>query len=201
MVAQAINRAARAVPTWPVYALGLLPGLWFWWLGLTGGLGAEPIKALEQELGKLALQFLIACLAVTPLRRFAGVNLLRFRRALGLVSFFYVLQHLSVWLLLDIGDPARIWADIVKRPYITIGMAGFAMLLPLALTSTDGAVRRMGGAAWRRLHRLSYPALIAGAAHYLILVKGWPAEPIVYAAIVAGVLGLRVMPRRRAAVA
>ena len=148
--------------------------------------------ALEHELGELALQLLIAGLCITPLRRHAGVNLLKFRRAVGLMAFFYVALHLLVWLLLDIQDPARIWADIVKRPYITIGMAGFVLLVPLALTSNNWSVRRLGP-RWRKLHKLTYLAVILGGIHYIWLVKGIQIEPLVYMAVILGLLSLRLV--------
>lgn len=194
--AQAINGRLRRLPVWPVYLAGLIPAAWLWTAALTGRLGVDPVKALEQGLGLHALQFLIASLAVTPLRRFTGVSLLRYRRALGLLAFAYVLQHLGVWLLFDIQLRwPEIWADILKRPYITVGMAGFLMLLPLALTSTDAAVRRLGAAAWTRLHRLAYPAALAGGAHFLMSVKAWPLEPILYMAAILALLALRLVPR------
>ena len=135
MVVDRINSALRRLPTWPISIVGAAGGPWLFYLALTGGLGPEPIKALEQELGLLALQFLMASLAVTPLRRLIGVNALKFRRALGLLSFYYVTVHLAVWLLIDVQVPALIWEDMVKRSYITVGMAGFVVLVPLALTS------------------------------------------------------------------
>jgi sulfoxide reductase heme-binding subunit YedZ len=197
-VIRSIDSALRSVPVWLVYASGFVPALWLWYLGLTGGLGAEPIRALEQELGKVGLQFLLAALAISPIRRFVGLSLIRFRRAMGLLAFYYVLQHLAVWLVLDVGDPARIWADILKRPYITVGMIGFAAMLPLALTSTDRAVRRLGPERWRKLQRLSYVVVIAGISHYILLVKGWPPEPLLYAAVTTVLLALRLVSRRRA---
>jgi sulfoxide reductase heme-binding subunit YedZ len=192
-----VDSALRGVPIWAVYLLGFVPALWLWYLGLTGGLGPEPIRALERELGKEGLQILLVTLAVSPIRRFLGLNLIRFRRALGLLSFFYILQHLGVWLVLDVGDPALIWADIVKRPYITVGMLGFAAMLPLALTSNDRAVRRLGPQRWRKLQRLSYVVVFAGVAHYILLVKGWPPEPLIYAVVAMALLALRLVPRRR----
>jgi sulfoxide reductase heme-binding subunit YedZ len=109
-----------------------------------------------------------------------------------------VALHLMVWLALDLQFRwGEIWADIVKRPYITVGMLGFLAMLPLALTSWDGAVRRMGAAAWRRLHRLAYVAGVAGAIHFLWLVKAWPVEPMLYLAAVVGLLALRLAPVRR----
>ena len=104
-IAERVNGALRRVPVWPVYVVGALPPLWFLYLGLTGGLGVEPIKELEHRLGELGLQVLIAALAVTPLRRFTGISLLRFRRAIGLIAFYYIACHLLVWLVLDIQRP------------------------------------------------------------------------------------------------
>jgi sulfoxide reductase heme-binding subunit YedZ len=194
---QAANAALRRLPVWPLYLLGLSPAAWLWYLGFTGGLGAEPIKALERELGLIGLQILLATLAVTPLRQLIGLSLLRFRRALGLLCFFYIAQHLLVWLVLDLGDLSLIAADLVKRPYVIVGMLGFAAMVPLALTSTDHAIRRLGAARWRRLHRLAYPAAALGVLHFAILVKGFPLEPLVYGLALIVILGLRALPGRR----
>jgi len=189
-----INGWARKLPTWPLYVLGALPPFWYLYLGFTGGLGVEPISALEHKLGLLGFQFLIAGLMVTPLRRWAGVNLIKFRRVLGLLAFYYISMHLLAWLVLDVRDPARIWADIVKRPYITIGMAGFLMLVPLAVTSNNASIRKLG-MRWRRLHWLVYPAVLAGGLHFVILRKGWQIEPLVYVGVVAALLAIRLLPR------
>ncbi len=192
-----INGALRRVPVWPFYVVGLVPAVAWFRLGLLDRLGADPVQVLEHETGLLALQFLIAALVVTPLREITGVNLLRFRRMLGLMAFAYAVLHLSVWLVLDRQlDWPRILEDLVKRPYVILGMAAFLMLVPLAATSWDGAVRRMGAAAWRRLHLLAYPATALGAVHFVWLVKAWPPEPLVYAGIVAVLLLWRALPRR-----
>jgi sulfoxide reductase heme-binding subunit YedZ len=191
MLAERVNNAVRRVPVWLIYVVGLLPAPWFLYLGLTGGLGVEPIKALEHELGLVALQLLIAGLCITPLRRFAGLNLLRFRRAVGVLAFTYVALHLLVWLVLDVQVLSRIWADIVKRPYITIGMIGFLMLLPLALTSNNWSVRRLGP-KWRQLHKLTYIAVLLGAVHFVMLRKGFQIEPLLYLAAILFLLALRV---------
>lgn len=191
--AQAISAAARRVPVWAVWLAGLVPLAWLVWQAGTGGLGVEPVEALEHRLGSLGLQFLIASLAVTPLRRRLGVNLLRFRRALGLLAFTYVGLHLAVWLALDVQTLARAGQDILKRPYITVGMAGFALLVPLAVTSTDRAVRRLG-VRWRQLHRLVYPAACLGALHYVLLAKGFQLEPLLYLGAILMLFALR-LPR------
>ncbi len=188
-----LQRAINAFPRWPLYTIGSVPGLWVFWLALNDRLGADPVKTLEHTLGLWALRFIIASLAVTPIRRFGGPNLTRFRRALGLLAFFYACAHLSAYLFFDQGlDAHAIIADIVKRPYITIGMFAFAILMPLAVTSNATMIKRMGAAAWQRLHRWVYVAAIAAVVHFLMSVKSWPAEPIVYAGIVAALLLTRL---------
>ncbi len=197
-VAAAINGALRPVPPAVVYVLGVLPALWLVMLLFAGGLGVDPVRRLEQDLGLYALQFLIAGLCITPLRRLTGINLIRFRRAVGLIAFGYAALHVAVWVALDLQFRwAEIGAALVKRPYIVAGAAAFLMLVPLAWTSTDSAMRRMGAAAWRRLHLLVYPAALAAAVHYVWLVKRWPIEPILYLAAVAALVGLRVLWRAR----
>ena len=182
----------RFVPLWAVYAAGLVPAVLLFWFGIMDQLGADPLARLERELGEWGLRFLIAGLVVTPLRQLAGVNLIRYRRALGLLAFYYAALHLTVYLVLDQGlDWTAIWADIVKRPYITVGMASFVFLVPLAVTSNNLSIRRMGAQAWNRLHKLVYLAAAGGALHYVLLVKAWPLEPLVYAAIVAALLAYR----------
>ncbi|MEC8042134.1 MAG: protein-methionine-sulfoxide reductase heme-binding subunit MsrQ [Pseudomonadota bacterium] len=195
-----INRQARKLPTWVVYLIGFLPMPFLFWQGITGALGVDPVKALEHEYGELALQLLILGLAITPARRHLGLNLLKFRRAIGLLSFFYVLAHLLVWAVLDVQTLGAVWADIVKRPYITIGMAGFALLLPLAVTSNNRSVRALG-AGWRKLHKLTYPAVLLGGIHYVWLVKGWQLEPLIYLAAILFLFALRLPKRRKARVA
>ncbi len=198
-LARAISAGARRVPVWAVWAVALAPVPWLFWAGATGGLGVEPVEALEHRLGLFALQFLVAGLAITPLRRHLGVNLLRFRRALGLIAFTYAGLHLAVWLVLDVQIPAQIWADILKRPYITIGMAAFLLLLPLALTSNDWSVRRLGP-TWRRLHKLAYVAATLGGLHFVMLAKGFQLEPLLYMAAILALLALRLRgPRPRGA--
>jgi sulfoxide reductase heme-binding subunit YedZ len=181
-----------------IYWLGMAPAAWFFYLGVTDQLGADPMKTLERLLGLWALRFLIVSLAVTPLRRLGGPNLLRYRRAFGLLAFFYACLHLAVYIGLDQGfDMTAVLKDIAKRPYITIGMAAFTILVPLAITSNNTMIRRLGAERWKRLHKWVYAASALGAAHFLLLVKSWPAEPIIYTAIVAALLIFRLFPERR----
>ena len=192
-----INNVARRVPTWPLYILCLLPVPWLLYLAQTGALGREPIKALEHELGELALQLMIVGLTVTPLRRYLGINLMKFRRMIGLLAFIYVTLHLTVWIVLDMSLLwGQMWADIWKRPYITIGMAGFLAMIPLAITSNNVSVRKVGAAGWRKLHKMTYLAVILGGVHYIWLVKGIQLEPLIYMAVILGLLALRLPGRK-----
>ena len=199
MLVDRINGAARHVPTWLVYIVCLLPVPLLLYMAQTGGLGREQIKALEHELGEIALQLLLVGLCITPLRRFGGLNLLRFRRAIGLLAFVYVALHLLVWAVLDVQALDRVWADIVKRPYITIGMSAFVLMLPLAATSNNWSVRKLG-VRWRKLHTLTYAVALLGALHFVWLAKGVQIEPIMYLTITIGLLLLRMTPKRRRAV-
>src|SRR5262249_7378210 len=181
------------LPTIVVYLVGVVPAIWWFWLVAVDRLGDDRMHALEHGLGLWALRLLIFPLAITPLRQLVGVNLLRYRRALGLSAFYYALMHLATYLVLDQGlDFDAIGADILKRPYITIGMTCFLVLLPLAAASSNLAIRRLGGKAWQRLHRFVYLAAILAVLHFLMSVKSWPIEPITYALIVAILLGYRL---------
>lgn len=191
MSADRINGLLRRLPVWAVYAVGALPPLILLYMGAAGDLGVEPIKALEQELGELALKLLILSLAITPMRRYLGLNLMRFRRAIGLLTFYYVSCHLLVWLVLDVQTLDRIWADIVKRPYITIGMAAFVLMIPLAVTSNNRSVRVLGP-AWRKLHKTIYGIAILAALHFVMLTKGFQIEPLAYLAAILLLLALRL---------
>ena len=181
------------LPTIVVYLVGVVPAIWWLLLGAVDRLGADPMRELEHALGLWALRFLIFTLAITPLRQLVGVNLLRYRRALGLLAFYYALIHLTTYLVLDQRlDFDAIGADILKQRYITIGMTCFIVLLPLAATSSNLAIRRLGGKVWQRLHRFVYLAAILAVLHFLMSVKSWPIEPITYALIVAILLGYRL---------
>ena len=193
---QRSNTVLRRVPAWLLYILGAGWAVWLFWLAATGGLGVEPIEALEHRYGKLALQLIVIGLAITPLRRWSGLNLMPFRRAVGVTAFFYGMGHLLVWAVLDVQTLSAIWADIVKRPYVTIGMAGFILLVPLAITSNDWAIRRLGAQWWRWLHKLVYPAALLGALHYIWLSKGIQIAPLAYLGGIALLLVLRIRHRR-----
>jgi sulfoxide reductase heme-binding subunit YedZ len=190
-----INAFARRVPTWVVYVLGLVPLGFLVWGAIFGGLGPDPVKAIERGLGERGLQFLLASLAITPLRR-VGLNLIRFRRALGLLSFLYVALHLTAWVWLDMGLRwTEMLADLTKRPFVILGMIGFLAMVPLAATSYNAAIRRMGAAAWGRLHKLAYVAILAGALHLVLLSKVWTGEVLVYVGLALALLAVRLVPR------
>ncbi len=161
---------------------------------LTNDLGVNPIEELTRELGVWALRLVIASLAVTPLLRLTRQTwIARLRRPIGLMAFAYAFAHLSTYVGLDyFFDWAAIGKDLVKRPFITIGMAAMALLAPLALTSTNAMVRRIGPRAWKVLHRLAYVAAGLGVLHYLLLVKADTRPPLIYGAILAVLLGWRV---------
>ena len=188
---------------WALYALGLMPGLYAFYLGIFGGLGADPVRAFEHLLGLWALRFLCIGLVITPLRDLFGINLIAYRRALGLLAFYYVLAHFAVYLTLDRGlILSSIAGDILKRPYIMLGMAGLVMLIPLALTSNQWSIRRLGQ-RWNKLHKLVYPVLIVAVLHYALSLKVLDAEVTFYIVVTLLLLGYRlvrpkIMERRRA---
>jgi sulfoxide reductase heme-binding subunit YedZ len=187
-----LNRALRKVPTWVVYIVGALPAVWMTYQTLTGTIGIDPVRAIEWGLGLWALRLLIATLCVTPLR-WIGLNLMRFRRQLGLVAFAYVCLHFTAWVTIDMGLRwGQILPDLVKRWYIVVGMAAVALLVPLAVTSNNVAIRRMGAKGWNRLHQMAYPATILAAVHFLMVGKVYTAEVLTYAGILFALLAIRV---------
>lgn len=167
-----------------------------------GDLGADPVAELTHRTGDWALRFVLLCLAMTPLRKLSGWQWpQRFRRLLGLYAFFYASLHLLIYLALDLQQYwAQILEDIVKRPYITVGFLAWLLLLPLAITSTRGWMRRLGR-RWGQLHRLVYVIAILGVLHFWWLVKSDIREPAIYAVLLALLLGLRLWWRRRAVAA
>ncbi|HWQ39272.1 MAG TPA: protein-methionine-sulfoxide reductase heme-binding subunit MsrQ [Burkholderiales bacterium] len=179
------------------FALCLLPFLRLAWRAFAGTLGVNPIETITHSTGWWALAFLLITLAVTPLRRLLQWPwLLRLRRMFGLFAFFYACVHFSIWLVFDhFFDWPAILADIVKRPYITVGFTAFVLMIPLAATSTNAMVRRLGATQWQRLHRFVYPIALLGVLHFLWLVKKDIREPMVFVAILATLLGARVAHR------
>lgn len=193
-----LNAGLRWVRPWMLYTLAALHAAYLFWTALAGRIGPDPVNLLERAYGERAMWLLVATLAVTPLRRFAGVNLMPWRRALGQCSFFFALAHLAVFTFLDIGTVQRLAAEIVKRPYITVGMAAFVLLLPLALTSSDRAIRAMGALRWRSLHRLIYPAAVLVGVHNLWVAKGFQWQQVAWLLVILALMALRLIPRGKA---
>ena len=202
----ASRRAAKAL----VFAAAIAPALWLCWALFVewrgedwpgaGWLGADPIEEFQGQTGRLTLIFLGITLAITPLRRLFGWNRLQpFRRMLGLVTFFYATLHLvnyvGLWMTLDLDDIAE---DVAKHPWVWIGVISWALLVPLAVTSTAGWVRRLGGRRWQRLHRLAYVVAVAGIVHFFLAVKRDVYEPTIYALVFATLLGVRLLLARTA---
>ena len=198
-IAGTINQGLRRVPAWLIYVAGAAYALWEFWRALNqfGPYLVEPINVLERTYGDIALKLLVVGLLVTPLRNWFGINLIKFRRAIGVTAFFFVLAHFLVFALLDVQSLARVWTETVKRPYVTVGMLSFLRLIPLAFTSNNLSVRKLGAAAWRQLHKLTYPAAILAALHYLWLAKGFQIEPLVYLALIVGLVAQRYLPQLR----
>jgi sulfoxide reductase heme-binding subunit YedZ len=180
-----------------VFLLCLMPLAWLGWRAASGGLGGNPIEAVNRFLGDWALRFVLISLAVSPVKEIFGWPLvMRFRRMLGLFAFFYVALHLSSWIGLDQFFAWRhISADILKRPFITIGMLSFLLLVPLAATSTSAMIKRLGAKRWKRLHMLVYPAAALACLHFFMMVKADVREPLIYAGVLAVLLGWRVVSR------
>jgi methionine sulfoxide reductase heme-binding subunit len=197
------GRVALKIAVWGVALAPLAALLYGYW---ADDLTANPIEYVTRELGETALRLLLASLALTPLRILFGLGWpVTLRRLLGLFAFFYVCLHFAVWIVLDhFFDWHTMADDIVKRPWITVGVAALVLLTPLAATSTTGMIKRLGGVAWRRLHRLVYAAAVLGVLPYIWLAKKVLIQPWVYAAVLAVLLGIRgweaarkVLRRRR----
>lgn len=190
---QRINGWLRKLPAWPLYVLLPIPGIYTFVLALLNQLGPDPLYELIRTFGERGLQLIILTLLISPIRRWTGVSLLKFRRAIGLVSFYYICGHMLVWIAIDQGwNINTIIEEIIKRPFITVGMFGFLTMVPLAITSNNYSIRKLGALVWNKIHRLVYLAGAAGVIHYLLVVKAWPMEPIVYTLIVALLLAIRV---------
>ena len=190
---QGLNRGLRHLPVWAVWLAGLIPLALLVWDTLQGRLGVDPVRDIEHRLGRTAIYFLIATLTVTPLLRLTRVNLVRFRQALGLICFTYLLCHVAAWIAFDMGFLwTQIVKDVIKRPYLIFGMIAFLMLLALAVTSNRWSIRRMG-AGWRHLHRLIYPAAILAAAHWLWALKVWESWPLMILSVILTLLSLRLL--------
>lgn len=179
-----------------VFLISLEPVGELFYLQFRQDLGAKPVEYITHQTGVWALRFLAIALAITPVRRLLGlIDLIRFRRMMGLFAFFYAYLHLTTYLYLDkFFDFREIWTDVWKRPFVLAGATAFLLMLPLALTSTTGWIRRLGAQRWQLLHRLAYASAVAGVVHYYWLVKSDVLRPLTYAAIFGVLFLLRVVP-------
>jgi sulfoxide reductase heme-binding subunit YedZ len=191
-------RARRRLVALLIFAASLVPLLLVVADALRGRLGANPIEAILNRFGYWTLVFVLLALVPTPLQRLSGWTWMApHRRMIGLFAFFYACLHVGTYVGVDqFFDWRAIVADVVKRKFITIGMLAFALLVPLALTSTDGSVRRLGYARWKRLHRLVYAAALCGVVHFIWRVKADLREPLLFAAALAVLLAVRLVGRR-----
>jgi len=187
----------RAKPV--LFVVCLIPLAWLIWDAFNTGLGAEPIKAIIHRTGGWTLRFLLITLTITPLRKITGWHaLIRLRRMFGLFAFFYACLHFLSYVGLDQAfDLHYIIPDVIKHKYVLVGFTSFLLLIPLAVTSTNGMVRRLGGRRWQRLHRLVYVTAIGGVLHFLWLVKSDIREPLLYGAILAVLLDYRLYQQQR----
>ena len=177
-----------------VFAACLVPLAILVLRGAQGDLTADPIAFITHRTGDWTLRFLVITLAITPLRKlFHLPQLIRFRRMMGLFAFFYVCLHFTTWIWLDKNFIwPELWKDVLKRPFITVGFTGLVLLVPLAITSTAGWIRRLGGKRWQALHRLVYVVAVLGIIHYYWLVKSDVRKPVFYGALVAILLAWRL---------
>lgn len=192
-MAPGLPKRWQPASVWLLYIVGLLPAAWSFYLGASGNLGADPVKTFELLLGIWTLRFLIATLAVSPLRELAGWNLIRYRRALGLLTFYYALMHFSVYAILDQALVLNaIVADVLKRPFIMFGMGALLLLVPLAVTSNMASIRKLGK-NWIRLHRLIYPIAALGALHFALSTKVLTLEQYIYIGLIVVLLLYRAL--------
>ena len=196
-MAPLLNQYLRRIPVWAIWLGGAIPLALLVWDIFTGGLGVEPVRDIEHRLGRTALYFLIATLTVTPLLRITRISLMRFRRALGLICFSYAVLHVASWISMEMGFLwAQMLQDVVKRPYLIFGMSAFVMLAILAVTSNDLSIRRLSGAGWRKLHKLTYPAVLLVSLHWIWALKVWEPKPLAILTAILLLLALRVaIPR------
>ncbi|PDS73680.1 protein-methionine-sulfoxide reductase heme-binding subunit MsrQ [Rhizobium sp. L43] len=184
----AIRKRWQPASVWLLYVVGLVPAAWTFYLGATDQLGADPVKTFELFLGIWTIRFLIATLAVSPARELFGWNYLRYRRALGLLTFYYALMHFTVYMVLDQAmDIHAVINDVLKRPFIMFGMAGLAMLIPLAVTSNNVSIRRLGK-NWIWLHRLVYIIAASGALHFALSTKILDLEQYIYVGLIIALI-------------
>ena len=192
-----VRASVRKLRCWHIYLSLLVPLLFLAYDLLSGQLGVDPMRAIEKSLGVTAIYILILTLCITPFSLLTGINFIRFRRAFGLMSFFYIVLHFSTWLLLDMQLR---WVEIVesltRKPFIVFGMMGFLLLIPLAATSNNYSMKRLGK-YWPKLHKLIYAAIILGGIHYLMMEKTLQNDAIITFIIIIALISLRFFKIRK----
>ena len=192
-----VKASIRRLKSWHIYVSLLVPLLFLTYDLLSGRLGVDPMRSIEKSLGITAIYILILTLCITPFSTLTGINFIRFRRAFGLMSFFYIILHLSTWLLLDMQLR---WVEIVesltRKPFIVFGMMGFLLLIPLAATSNNYSMKRLGK-YWPKLHKLIYVAIILGGIHYLMMEKTLQNDAIITFIIIIVLISLRFFKIRK----
>ena len=187
------NTLFRSAPISLVYFILLIPIPFYFLLGIINKLGPDPLRFLEHKYGELGLIFLLITLSISPLLRYGKINLMKFRRCIGLVAFYYIVSHISVYFFLDIGLSLDILiSDLKKRYYIIAGFFAFITLIPLALTSNNIAVRKLNIRTWRKIHSFIYIAIIFSIFHFILMSKTWTTELYFYTAITSIILFLKI---------
>ena len=192
-----VKASVRRLRSWHIYVSLLVPLLFLAYDLLSGRLGVDPMRAIEKSLGVTAIYILILTLCITPFSVLTGINFIRFRRAFGLMSFFYIILHFSTWLLLDMQLRwVEIAESLTRKPFIVFGMMGFLLLIPLAATSNNYSMKRLGK-YWQKLHKLIYVAIILGGIHYLMMEKTLQNDAIITFIIIIALILLRFFKIRK----
>ena len=192
-----VRASVRRLRSWHIYVSLLVPLLFLTYDLLSGRLGVDPMRSIEKSLGVTAIYILILTLCITPFSVLTGINFIRFRRAFGLMSFFYIILHFSTWLLLDMQLRwVEIAESLTRKPFIVFGMMGFLLLIPLAATSNNYSMKRLGK-YWQKLHKLIYVAIILGGIHYLMMEKTLQNDAIITFIIIIALISLRFFKIRK----
>lgn len=192
-----VRASVRRLRSWHIYVSLLVPLLFLTYDLLSGRLGVDPMRAIEKSLGVTAIYILILTLCITPFSVLTGINFIRFRRAFGLMSFFYIILHFSTWLLLDMQLRwVEIAESLTRKPFIVFGMMGFLLLIPLAATSNNYSMKRLGK-YWQKLHKLIYVAIILGGIHYLMMEKTLQNDAIITFIIIIALISIRFFKIRK----
>ena len=192
-----VRASVRRLRSWHIYVSLLVPLLFLTYDLLSGRLGVDPMRAIENNIGVTAIYILILTLCITPFSTLTGINFIRFRRAFGLMSFFYIILHFSTWLLLDMQLRwVEIAESLTRKPFIVFGMMGFLLLIPLAATSNNYSMKRLGK-YWPKLHKLIYAAIILGGVHYLMMEKTLQNDAIITFIIIIVLISLRFFKLRK----